>query len=165
MIFSDVDGVVADWNEGMRQLLGLPNHPGFPDRWKWVPDGFRLEGAAYREFLSGLPPMVHPLDFPRVAGWVTHRPAYCADATGRWLASHGFSGAVYTVENRADKVPLLKRLGCSLFIEDNPDTWAECMTAGIPCLLVDRPYNRGVDAGAYRISRSTNLRNLHHSTR
>jgi len=75
---------------------------------------------------------------------ITGRPECWKNSAVQWLERHGISVRdVLCTEGGPGKAAGVKAHGISLFIDDRPDFVAEIAQAGVPVLLLDRPYNQG----------------------
>lgn len=72
--------------------------------------------------------------------------------TKRWLHAHGITEHMGLVCGHYDRVALLKMLEIDAHIDDTIEEWERLNDNGITCYLIDRPFNRSVDAGILRVN-------------
>jgi hypothetical protein len=159
----DLDGVVYPFVDALRNVLvsrGIrtaeqcpePNiydfgvaEWGLPDdEWpscftseKWAPIVFSV-GSPYRMAISGLSLMrqdYHEIHF------VTHRPKPAEEVTKVWLANQGISYDSLTFSADKTVVPV------DIFIEDTTKQALSLDEAGIPVVIIDRPWNQDCHVG------------------
>jgi len=170
-IFLDIDGVIANWGKAMYEGVSAM----FPDRtlqvdengqalhWNWLSGElwheFR-ESIDYKDFmLNAVERMTDPTEWNfEPAGYITHRNIGNEIST-LWLEKNGFpSVKCWTVDAATSKVELLLELQADIFVDDKFDTFVEVNDAGILCYLMDAPWNRKYDVGAYRIHNLNEIR-------
>ena len=90
--------------------------------------------------------------------FVTHRANLVAgpirDAawlTETWFQNYGVEYQMGVVANHADRVAICQILNSDIHIEDDPKNFKNVNAAGIPCYLIDRPWNQDCKAGDKRI--------------
>jgi uncharacterized HAD superfamily protein len=163
-IFLDIDGVIADWGRAMHAGVSKM----FPDRtlhvdetgealhWGWLSGklwhDFR-ESIDWEDFmLNDIEPLCDSNDWNfEPSGYVTHRNV-ANEISTLWLEKNGFPAVkCHTVDASTSKVELLLELQADIFVDDKFDTFVDVNDAGILCYLMDAPWNRKYDVGAYRI--------------
>jgi uncharacterized HAD superfamily protein len=104
---------------------------------------------AFAGRLAPMPQMAEALRLLHLAGYrlhiVTARPQAVRNATRRWLARHGVSNYVSSIEcvdRPQDKLAVVRELGCDTFVEDNFNTAETLGQAGVRSYLLDAPYNQ-----------------------
>ncbi len=104
---------------------------------------------AFAGRLAPMPQMADALRLLHLAGYrlhiVTARPLAVRNATRRWLARHGVSSYVRSIEcvdRPQDKLAVVRELGCDTFVEDNHTTAETLGQAGLRSYLLDAPYNQ-----------------------
>ncbi|HEV2239010.1 MAG TPA: hypothetical protein VGR57_20295 [Ktedonobacterales bacterium] len=104
---------------------------------------------AFAGRLAPMPQMAHALRVLHLAGYrlhiVTARPLAVRHATRRWLARHGvasYVSGIECVDRPADKLAVVRALGCDTFVEDNHSTAEALGQAGVRSYLLDAPYNQ-----------------------
>jgi phosphoglycolate phosphatase-like HAD superfamily hydrolase len=104
---------------------------------------------AFAGRLAPIPRMAEALRLLHLAGYrlhiVTARPQVVRNATRRWLARHGVSSYVSSIECVArpqDKLAIVREMGCDTFVEDNHSTAEALGQAGVRSYLLDAPYNQ-----------------------
>ena len=104
---------------------------------------------AFAGRLAPMPQMAEALRVLHLAGYrlhiVTARPLAVRSATRRWLARHGVSSYVRSIEcvdRPQDKLAVVRELGCDAFVEDNHTTAEALGQAGVRSYLLDAPYNQ-----------------------
>lgn len=149
----DVDGVLADFDAGVKKLgvtNAEPHH--FHFSYDLECDGFWQKLSEDRDFWLELPALVDgkSLKFEPVA-YVTLRPV-ATEVTMEWLERHHFPAKkVITVKTAAEKAIELKKVGAERFVDDKWENFVACNGAGIFTYLMDAVYNRKHDVGAMRI--------------
>lgn len=160
---SDIDGVICNINQSLiRTLIEEKIDCDFPDDWTLVdsmkpfaPPDFWERCRNHKEFWMGMETIEHPLFSPEL--YCTSRGfADALEITRQWMMEKKIPlASVYCIGNskgnRANKVPLLRANNIDVFVEDDPEQWAEINRGGILCVLIDRPWNKNIDAGAFRI--------------
>lgn len=138
----DLDGVLADFMGAYLKRFPPEDNSVIDQRCK-------TELKRDREFWETLPKLREP-DFKPTL--------YCTKRvnpktyTKRWLISNDFKSApIYQLtdssENKSDYIKGL----VDVFIDDMPENVEELLTAGIPCLLMDSPYNQNYSKPSLRI--------------
>lgn len=163
-IFLDIDGVLANWGYAMFEAFTkmFPERTfqvdenGIPVHWNWLSrplwKRFREE-TDYNDFmLNTVKPILDSADWHfEPTGYVTNR--YVSnELTTRWIEKHGFPIVpVHTIQPPESKLTTLLELKCDIFVDDKYETFVELNNSGILCYLMDAPWNRKHDVGAYRI--------------
>ena len=157
----DLDGCSANFYEG---LIRKGRELGFKrlrESWQEItdyrnpmPDFYSIFAAVHRDmdFWSGLPVLEKPKIRP--VCWITQRPQIpgLIAITHRWLRLNGILTApVYIVEGCSGKAIVARQLRLDCIVDDCPDNYVELTRKGVNCKLLDRPWNRAVDAGLDRI--------------
>lgn len=73
--------------------------------------------------------------------YITARQKWLEETTEKWLRKHSLPGDHYVIGSH-NKLPLAKKLGCEIFIEDNISVATQLAKEGIKVFLIDCPYNR-----------------------
>lgn len=72
-------------------------------------------------------------------------------STKNWLNRHCITNYTAIICGHYNRVDLLKMLEIDAHIDDSESEWESLNYAGIPCYLIDRPYNQQVNAGELRV--------------
>ena len=67
---------------------------------------------------------------------------------------------IYSLAWNESKIDTLKKLNCSIMLDDKYQTFKECKQNGIFCYLISTPANMHYDVGHHRIENLEQLRNL-----
>lgn len=159
----DCDGVLSNFSEAIiakAREMGLSEH--FPQSWRWIDkwnfsEKFSDVWTAHSKdplFWLNIQPhaeAARDINFD-VTAYITARPVP-PELTKAWLDRWGFPDApVLCVPPETSKVAALRACGVELFCDDYEKNWVEInREEGLTCLLLSRPWNRNVDAGALRI--------------
>jgi hypothetical protein len=167
----DIDGCLANFRQAVLSAAQFTEwRHVVPVAWdslrdiktkqRFVPDGLWDIIIKDRAFWKSIPAHAGKLSFLPVTAYVTKREFPDAQRiTEAWLRENGFPEApVLCVPMNQSKVPILKALNIDVFVEDAANNWQEINDAGITCFLVDRPWNRAVNAGYQRIHNFDQLR-------
>lgn len=160
----DIDGVLCNHIQAVIDgLIRDKCEKEFPKDWSLL-DSLRTKFAPKEiyerlrntpNFWTGMKTFELPSFMPRL--YCTSRGFHKAtDITKRWMKLNKIPLApIYCIGSkdgaRANKGTFLQRHNINVFVEDDEDQWNEINDAGILCLLIDRPWNRKVDAGFSRI--------------
>lgn len=148
----DVDDVLAGMTDDVAAIDNInPEtilHWADP-RWRNAFDKVK-DNTKFWETLSVLtPPEKIPFE-PHC--YITKLPKRFAKNRQKWLDDNNFPAApLYTVEPGESKLNIAKKAGINLFVDDNFHTFAEMNQNGIPCFLMDAPYNRKYNVGFKRV--------------
>lgn len=141
-IFLDIDEVVCDFISGIEK-----KHPILKERDVTnylLPDGVVDWDVLYQDsfFWLNLPVLDRPT--VKIAGYVSHR-LFDTRITEFWLHINRFDPSkVLHVTTSCHKVEVLLSYRCDLYVDDKPQTFYECESAGINVYLYDRPWNQHV---------------------
>jgi uncharacterized protein len=158
----DIDGTVADTGEWFAKALSRATGKqlGYLDisGHGWVEEGICTPlqcEAVLREYwdtgymevepMEGARRKIRGLLFSSAAPWeiifVTARPIDMHDKTEEWLCKHDFyyDRLICTGSHNKHELPI----DFSLFIEDRYETALAFAEKGVPCLLIDNPWNAG----------------------
>ena len=99
-----------------------------------------------------LEPKIDPRDLTfEPLAYITARPVK-SEISEMWLDKHGFPAApVYTVGVGGSKLDIIQKLGATIHIDDNYDTYTELNQNGICCYLLDALHNQKFDVGIRRL--------------
>jgi uncharacterized HAD superfamily protein len=148
----DIDGVICDFVTGIiksAQDLGFgedfPKSPaditswGICDKFGEVFDSVKSDD----NFWLNLPLLNEVPKELEVDYYLTARPCK-SEVSARWIEKMILPQAeVITTATPLDKIPILKNLGATLFIDDHYKTIIEARLAGINAFLFAAPYQRG----------------------
>lgn len=145
MIAVDICNTLADINSAVRRMVGpFKHYPApIPTRFWTSPEGLRvfrdarpLHDAA--KVISGLA--------ARLGGvtYVTSRPREAELITRRWLKRNGFPNGKVIFCERHEKPTVYASLSPFLIAEDDPEVVAALAGLGIPVLVPQWDYNRGL---------------------
>jgi len=150
----DIDGVLANFMGAlMRKARQLGYKDEIPGHWMQL-KRYHPEGEGYQEAWDLIADQhsfwrdqIHPYDdayiHTDVTAYITNR-SVPSSLTQEWLLRHGFPNApVNTVGHDHSKVRAAEVENLDLFIDDKPEIVRNMNDHGIPCLLMDRPYNHG----------------------
>lgn len=155
-IFLDVDEVVCGFMQGAEKVYpDLSNHdktqydlPKYIDWEKLYADPF---------FWLSLSVVDRPT--VPVEGYISHRP-FPTRITEFWLYVNSFKPAkVLHVTTSCQKVEVLLSFGCDLYVDDKPQTFNECLDAGLNVYLYSQPWNQHIKTDR-RISKLAELERL-----
>lgn len=140
-LYLDVDGVLLNF---YKQMCLWHNKPYTKiDKWntEWINENFaQIENNS--NFWSNLEKISDPLelkDLP-LKGYVTSFPAKMVFARKINFENLGFPKLpIYTVEGY-NKLDILQKLNCDLYVDDRLDTVKLLNENGIKCLLFSPPY-------------------------
>lgn len=165
IIGTDLDGVLCNLHATIYERV-VEQHPDCPMPNDWTTYPFQVGGYVPEGWVDELfidPAFwLSPEPFDEAWEWlydnwfdmneihiITARKKYgeAVRLTQRWLQSHDLiHNSVHFVEDRFDKIDLIKELGCEFFIEDDPLA-ARQISDVVETYLIDRPYNRQVSIG------------------
>ncbi len=138
----DIDGILADFDTHFLRYLNLTG--GHATSWhdpRFVDNFHKIVNKD--DFWLGIPPLFNPAlyDFNPV-GYCTSRS--CSDETTRfWLRMCLFPEAqIVNVGHNNPKGPVLRELGCELFIDDSLDNYHNINACGVECWLMTRSHNK-----------------------
>lgn len=144
----DIDEVLADWTGAYTKKFNLP----VPQHWDFDRQiKARLASLKKdKKFWMGIQAKNTDLPFEPTV-YVTSR-VVPTEWTEEWLHKNGFPSApVITVGHGESKVEVLKKHGCSVFVDDGYHNFIELNKSGILCYLYDAPHNKKYDVGHKRI--------------
>ncbi|MEK6882662.1 MAG: dATP/dGTP diphosphohydrolase domain-containing protein [Nanoarchaeota archaeon] len=149
----DIDDVCCVWVDEWCKFQNIKIPSSWYFQWN-LQDLFQQmrDAGTLDEFYANLPPKINPndLSFEPIA-YISHRPV-SDTITKTWLEKHGFPlKPVYHVENRLDKIKLVKEIGADIFIDDSYETYKAMNEAGVCCYLMDALHNRRFDVGYRRL--------------
>lgn len=151
----DIDGVIADFQGGFREVLAKDNI-NWPENHWHIPYKAKPHWESVKknkEFWLGLKPLCE-LPFEPV-GYVTFR-CIPVEWTEDWLTLHGFPPApVISMEGlpgEESKAEAIRSLKADVFVDDNWDNFIDLNNKKILTYLLDKPYNRHYDIGHKRIN-------------
>jgi len=127
----DVDGVLANFYLHLCRRYGKPYIP--LKRWdeKWIGDVFH-EVVKDEKFWLSIPTLAPPEEINfEVTAYVTALPPPMKAAREFWLKANGYPNAPVYVTNK--KVPILKELDITDFVDDKQANCDEIRAAGIIC--------------------------------
>ena len=88
---------------------------------------------------------------------VTSRPLALAEASQRWLISHGIPHKGIVFNRNETKGNICRNLECEVAVEDSSDQARLITDAGIPVVLLDYPYNKNIQdvyrAGNWQVAK------------
>ncbi|MGH9759443.1 MAG: hypothetical protein ACREDR_01605 [Blastocatellia bacterium] len=161
----DIDGCCANLYGALlikASQIGLAPLPSWNEIHSYkdpFPGFYSVYSAVERdlEFWSSLPVLDRPPYAPTV--YLSHRPSIpgLIEITRQWLRRNGLPAApIYFVDlggpaGEYGKALAMRDLDIDLMIEDSGHTYRLLRELGLKAKLLDRPWNRDVDAGADRV--------------
>lgn len=143
----DLDGVIFDFEKAYESKFGVKMNPYWAATYQMSDHLKELEGD--KDFWVNLP-LLHKPAF-EITAYITSR-SIPKEWIEESIQKNGLPCApVYTVPWNESKLPLLKELGISRFIDDKYENFKEANNAGIVTFLMDCESNRYYDVGARRI--------------
>lgn len=163
----DVDGVLYNWHDSVRQHLGLSEEQA-PNPTSWhFHESWGLTGEQFGEAVVGgieagiIFAVGEPMDgaleaFERIraAGHTIHivtdcgsfgPPGVAQGARIKWLQDHGLT--FDTITFGRDKAVA----DVDFFIDDKPENYVAMRDRGVSAYLLDQPWNQDFDAGYSRV--------------
>ena len=140
-VYLDVDEVVCNFNHGIEKTYPeLKNRDTskyeLPDYIDWD----KIYNDAF--FWLSLPVLDRPTI--KIAGYVSHR-LFDTRITEFWLHVNRFEPSkVLHVTTSCHKVEVLLSYRCDLYVDDKPQTFLECESAGINTYLYNQPWNQHI---------------------
>lgn len=157
-IFIDIDGVLANFSlaySDKAREMGLLNKDEVYEQRHW---NFKYEHGPVWEaikndedFWLNIQPLCEPNFGFEPCGYVTSRNIP-SEITQKWISKFNFPSVPVYTTNGESKVPILKELGCDIFVDDYWGNFLEITKAGIVCYLFDTTYNRKYNVGYKRIT-------------
>lgn len=155
MIAVDICNTLADINSAVRRIVGPFKHYPAP-----IPAGFWTSPEGLRVFRDAQPMG----DAARVLNglarqlggvtYVTSRPKKAEFITRRWLKENVFPRGKIIFCERQEKAAVYASLNPRLIAEDDPEVVTALAGLGIPVLVPQWDYNRGLrDAGIVPVER------------
>lgn len=149
MIYVDIDGTIAATGERIEELYGIPvtKYPSpLPEGFWETPEGLLV----YRD-AGVIPHSVKALNnFDTEVVYATIRSPETEFITRRWLDKHGFpKGRLVFCKDHKDKVQSAIRDGAVLIVDDDVRVVIEAQKHGLHALLIERPYNKGLNSVKY----------------
>lgn len=147
----DIDGVLADFNGSINELLGTPEYS--PVDWNDPLVNKKFSEVKYdKAFWLNLKPLVQPEDIPfEPHCYITSR-SIDKDTTKEWLSKNGFPDApVFSVGSGESKVEVAKSSGVDYFIDDYYKNFVELNSNGVCTFLMSCSWNSKYNVGYKRI--------------
>lgn len=143
----DLDGVVFDFEKAYENKFGVKMNPYWSATYQMSDHLKELEGD--KDFWVNLP-LLHKPEF-EISAYITSR-----NIPKEWIEEsiqkNGLPCApVHTVPWNESKLPLLKGLEITKFVDDKYENFKEANNAGVVTYLMDAESNRYYDVGARRI--------------
>jgi hypothetical protein len=146
LVVTDIDNVLCDLNALLQErfVIDLGRYPNqVPHAFFASPEGLSLFWRA-RPFACSAESLWGAVAAGHRILYLTSRPREASFVTRRWLALHNFpSGEVVLTQDKLSLV-LPRRHEILLVAEDDPRVALALAGEGVPVLLVDWPYNRGL---------------------
>lgn len=146
LVVTDVDNVLCDLNALLQECLGV-DLERYPNQ---VPRAFFASQEGLSLFWRARPFAGAPESLwgAVAAGhrilYLTSRPREANFVTRRWLALHGFPPGEVVLTGDKLSLVLPRRREVLLVAEDDPRVALALAEEGVPVLLIDWPYNRGI---------------------
>lgn len=150
----DIDEVICDFITAYADKYDVTYDPQC-----WYYDSHIIERlntlTEDKEFWLSLKTKIDPKDllFEPVA-YISSRSFMLADVTRQWLSANGFPNASNVVccgSTTEDKSFWMDELNIDILIDDSPLNFTDLSSKGYCCYLLDKPYNRTINAGFKRI--------------
>ena len=146
----DIDGVLADFNDTVKERYDIHNSP---EHWYYsytFKSGMWEELAKDPDFWLSIPPYFDgsKLPFDPIV-YVTHRPID-TEVSKQWLEKNHFPCVPVETVN-GNKSEVLKKYNIDIFVEDKYENFVQLNKEGIFTYLLDRPWNQKFDVGHMRI--------------
>lgn len=155
----DIDGVLANFNYSFGKKMGK-NPENDITNWYYsykVQDEFP-KIKEDKDFWINMPTY---FDYKEIGFepycYITHRPIP-VKWTQEWIENQRYACApVYSVVHTEEKVPIAKKLGIEIMVEDKFENFINFNDNGILCFLITRPWNEKFDVGHLRIKKLNDI--------
>ena len=146
-IYLDIDDVIADWVPTFCKRYECP----MPTTWTnpYITSERLTELKKIKQYWINLPIKHRPNFKPK--GYLSAR-SVPKQWTYEFMKLNNIPGRsnINQVPWNVSKIEKLKKLNCTIFIDDKVETFEDCHTHGIFCLLMDTPWNQEINT-EYRI--------------